>query len=546
MRVASDKLFSYALWIIVLVALVPRLLLGAHQFIHYDGYWHVFIATQDRWALFFSEWRKDAHPLLFYLLLRYVARLGHSHLVYRSICIFPGVGSVFLIGQIARRLLRSRIIALLAAAAFGFSITMIDMSCDVRGYPLALFLVLCAFLFFLDLFVDFSQARINRALLWFGIFSSLAISTEYYAVFFWLACLIAVLVCALRYPAFREAVVKRLAANRRSALGSIALVLCIVAALYFTHVRYQPTTENNVSQFYFQAGDSLLRFLSSGLRSDLNYFLPVEIASTAAMIALFLSGLFLLFYLVFLHSGNERQVAATTPALIFFLLLSELILLSLVRRYPFGGYVRQQSILFPFLLLTGFVILDRSVGLFRNFSIRNTLLITVAILIAVNFSYRWRKFPKISEELFTREYNTFRTNLSRAEIVYVDQFSLIAYYIHTYSWKWQFTKHVPGNEKVDAYLTTSPSGEQQMILRNKDEWNFDLLDPKFYFVLADSLRTAQVKSANLFFLKQMAKPDRASVDSDVQTIRDQAARFQLAADPIVYRNTEAYATFRLK
>ena len=73
-------------------ALVPRFVLGASQFIQFDGYWHVFTATQDRWALFLSEWHIDAHPPLYYLLLRIVAKMGHSHLVYRSASIIPGVG----------------------------------------------------------------------------------------------------------------------------------------------------------------------------------------------------------------------------------------------------------------------------------------------------------------------------------------------------------------------------------------------------------------------------------------------------------------------
>jgi hypothetical protein len=110
------RTFPYLLLTITVASLVPRLVLGSSQFIHYDGYWHVFTATQDRWALFLSEWQIDAHPPLYYLLLRIVGKMGHSHLVYRSLSIIPGVGSVYVIGLIAGKLCRSTTVALLTGS----------------------------------------------------------------------------------------------------------------------------------------------------------------------------------------------------------------------------------------------------------------------------------------------------------------------------------------------------------------------------------------------------------------------------------------------
>ena len=65
---------------IVLLALVPRLIFGASQYIEYDGYWHVWIAQQDRWANFIREYKANAHPPLYFLLLRYTAWLGTTNL----------------------------------------------------------------------------------------------------------------------------------------------------------------------------------------------------------------------------------------------------------------------------------------------------------------------------------------------------------------------------------------------------------------------------------------------------------------------------------
>ena len=52
---------------IALLGAIPRLYLGATQFIEYDGYWHVFIATQDDWQQFRWEYNANFHPPLFYL-----------------------------------------------------------------------------------------------------------------------------------------------------------------------------------------------------------------------------------------------------------------------------------------------------------------------------------------------------------------------------------------------------------------------------------------------------------------------------------------------
>src|SRR5436305_8139459 len=65
-----QRSFIYLLLFISFLALLPRVVLGATQFINYDGYWHLFIATQDSWRMLVSEWKGAAHPPLYFLLLR--------------------------------------------------------------------------------------------------------------------------------------------------------------------------------------------------------------------------------------------------------------------------------------------------------------------------------------------------------------------------------------------------------------------------------------------------------------------------------------------
>ena len=51
-------------------------------------------------------------------------------------------------------------------------------------------------------------------------------------------------------------------------------------------------------------------------------------------------------------------MAASAPGLLTAAVFVELALGGLTRRYPFGGFDRQQSVVFPLLFLTGFTFLD--------------------------------------------------------------------------------------------------------------------------------------------------------------------------------------------
>ena len=538
------RAFPFVLFAITVAALVPRLILGSCQFIHYDGYWHVFTATQDKWEVFISEWRKDAHPPLYYLLLRVVASLGHSHLIYRSLSIVPGVASMYVIGLIARKLYRSTTVALLTAAAYGFSITIIDITCDVRGYALALFLILLAFYYFVDFLLDgWEQKEVKRSIALFGIFTSLAITVEYYAIFFWIACLGVVLLNALWDGEFRKARFGWLAREWFYAVQFIiGIPLCVLLYLYQVHLQRHMGLEKHLIQFYWNHSRSITEFILQSLRDDLNYILPIEIPSATALFVSLPLIVALIWFLIFRRHGEVTRAASTAPILLLVLLFLQLIVLGVAASYPFGGEARQQSIIFPFVLLSGFLVFDRCVAFVRLPLMKNVVLVCTAALVVVSFSYWWRKFPKVSQELFTTDYNTFTAGLPSTQAVYVDQYSLIAYYIHTHAWKWQFHKALLKPIRVDSYRITSPSGEHLIVLRNR-EWNFDLRSPVFYTDLATALRSTRVNSANLFYI---ANTDPAAVAVNPDAVSLLAEQAGLTAGPMLRQENGLFIRFRLK
>ena len=94
---------------------------------------------------FWADIYANAHPPLYFLLLKAVLHLGHSLLVYRSISILTGVASVYLVGRIALKVTGSNMRAYQSALAYGLALPGIIVSCEVRSYMLSVFFVLVSF-----------------------------------------------------------------------------------------------------------------------------------------------------------------------------------------------------------------------------------------------------------------------------------------------------------------------------------------------------------------------------------------------------------------
>jgi uncharacterized membrane protein len=542
-----DRLFPFLLLAITFAALIPALVLGASEFISYDGYWHVFMDMQNRWKLFLFEYRRDAHPLLYHLVLRVITLFGHSRLAYRSASIIPGVVSVYLLGRIAGRLCSNKVVALLAAAAYGFSMVMIGITIDVRSYPLALMFVIAAFYYLVDFLAQTYDASANRSLVLFGIFTSLAIASEYYAIFFPVACLGVLALLWATHSDFRERSTKWAIRNWYAPLVAFGLPLIVIAYFYLTHVKYlyeQRFSYRPAAFFFWTPGSSRIDFILRNLRADLNYILPVEIPSTTILFVVLVVFAPLLVYFGLFRKQSGESLAIGVPGLVFLLLLAELIVLSQFQLYPFGGNDRHQSIFFPFFILAAFILLDRLIAYLPGLWLKAGILGAIVVLIAANFSYRWQKTPRRSVELFTKEYRTFQAKVAPAQALYVDQFSLIAYYVHTHDWKWKFRRHFREPDHVDEYDLTSSTGQHLALLRNLDHWNFNLSKPGTYQILARSLHDTQLASANMFLVKFVhGHADSSAIAADENRIRKLAADARLQVTSLYVDNAQAAITF---
>jgi hypothetical protein len=192
---------------------------------------------------------------------------------------------------------------------------------------------------------------------------------------------------------------------------------------------------------------------------------------------------------------------ALAPAFMLLALLGELALAGCLDRYPFGGMMRQQFILFPFAVLTAGVCLDQLFAALRAPRLVWTTAGVLCLAVIATSVSRFEAFPKRQEELFTREIRIFDAALPSPSAVYVDQFNLIGFFTHRHQWTWHFVGRLPMATGVEEYSLTRGTRRMEL-LRDKLRWNIDFSDPTFFRDIAESMRAAKLGSLAVFCVHQ--------------------------------------------
>ena len=537
---AFERYFPYFLCAVTIAALVPSLVVGVTKSMTIDGYWNVFIATQDRWSMFLSENQHDEHPMLYRLLLRMVAHLGSSRLTYRSLSIIPGLATIYAIGLVASRVCLRKSVALLAAIAYGFSATIIDIMCEVRGYSLALFFIVAAFYQLVRFLDGGSLLRRKRSLLWFGAMASLAIGTEFYSVLFLSSCVAFFLSMFLRHSQFRRDVLRWTLVRGHPLVVAFGVPAAVALGLYFGHERNKLFPHVYLAQFYWTRNDPVIPFVLRNLRNEFDFMAPVGISSMLLVVILVAGVVLAALYFSCVRANQTKTLIATTPALILVFLLAQLILLSLWRRYPFGGELRHQSIIFPFVTLAAFVALDRMVA-FLPYDGWRIGTVGLAALLTISILYlHWT--PRVyEEEGYSPEFRAFQSNFSSTPAIYVDQFSLLNYYSQTSALKWRFLQHYHAREAIDAYQVRSANGQVEL-LRDLDQFDFDLGSPTFYTSLRQVISETRLGTVTLFFVNSRWRHQ----NPPEQTVRRLADDAGLTVGAVLRSDSETFAAFSLR
>ncbi len=518
---SRQRYLRVALAVAAMLGLIPRIYVARVRRIEYDAFWDLFIAMQDRRQNFLDEVKAGSHPLLFHLIMRGVYHLGHSHLVYRMPGILATIGTAFLIGLIVKRISGSAVFAVLATLASTFAGVSIEMAVSMRPYPIAVFFVVLSFYYLLEVVELPEGSAAWKACAPCCLAICLAILTDYCSVFY-LAALFGLLILRIAFDAtWRTRAAEWLPRHPVPVIALLLLPLLVTFYLLVTHFGARATS----SAFYWIPGrESLPGFLVRSLHLELNLLTPIKVGSRDAALLFIALSAALAAAVGFLSRKRDKHPALTwAPILMLLLLLLELSAAAAAGRYPFGGELRHQYILGPFLNISFFVLAAQITNLLRTPVLRAAF--ATALLIGIGVvSYRdWRTMPIARAELFAQDYRDFRDAVGHSDLICVDAYSLIGYFGLTNDWHWKFKgNYHTGIQPFILYMTTSPTGEQVLVLRNHFQWNSDLNDPVTYLIMAKELRLLGQTRMSLFHLAQvpdaMSWPER---EASIERLADQ-------------------------
>jgi hypothetical protein len=531
-------LLRIVLFGIVLLAAVPELYLGATQRVEYDGYWNVFIAQQDRWQNLIEEYQRNPHPPLYYLFLRAALWFGRSPLTYRAVSILTALATIYLVGSVASRLMRHGMTPALAALAYGLAMPTISIALEVRGYMLCTCFLLISYACFLDAIARDGPAETRKPRIVFAVAASLACLADYYAFF----CVGALLIVA-GVLALRQRGEPRARALGRE-LATFAPVLAVMSYLFFTHTEAKAKIWGHLLPYYYvstgteSAGGYLLR----NMLNDFNLFSPWHVQSQTIFLLLFalllVAGGIALWRVR--RVGEPKNLAATVTVVATIIMALELMLVGLFDKYPFGGALRHQFLLFPFLILWGFLLLDRLLDTVPRWAVWALTGILAVAIGAV--SYRgFETSPHPTQTLMTVQMETFNTLFPDSTAVYVDQFNLYAFFMHHDKWDWKYEGLVPGTRKVDLYRATR-GNRSILVFRDRGRWVLEYDDALLYDDLAACMRSNGLRAIDIFRVGQVSASDRdeAELEKYRKTAATMAARQGLCIQRLAIRGADEY------
>ncbi len=497
-----SRRFIIVLIFIVLATAVPALLLGSSQYIEYDGYWHVFIAQQDNWSRFWEDISKNAHPPLFFLLLKAMLHFGHSLLVYRSISLATGIASVGLVGWVARKVTGSDTRAWQSALLYGFAMPAIIMACEVRSYMLSTFFVLLSFSSFLNIGKDIEGEDEPKSRAGFAIFAILASLSHYFAFFY---CGAAMAILAGRFA------IRKFQHRKSSWLVEIATLLPVIgtiATLYLVHAGQLAEIQGHLLPYYHdpKGTETAAAFLLRNSRNLLNLFIPwritSDIAALAAGILAIAAGVVVIFGIR--RTRDAISTRATWTLLLTWMMLGAIALAAIAGKYPYGGDLRQQYILFPFFIFCLAIVVERAVAGFAarvphgGRALVNALAAAIIIFVGLE---QFSHYPKSGRNVLADRLQRFDQEEPNPAAVYMDQFNLITFFIYHHDWKWTLEKQQP-IEGIDVYRLRK-GNQTMLLLRDKMRWNLDPEEADFYGQMLQFLRTWKVSGITVFDVRQI-------------------------------------------
>jgi len=542
---------ALALAALLTVTAAVLVFLGSRQFIGYDSYWHVFIARQDRWPNFWLEVRDNAHPPLFFLLLRLAASwLGASFLAYRVVSIAAMVTSTWLIAAIVRRTTGSRGLAIASAAAFGLSYSAVNMGIEVRAYSLASAFMLAACVFY----VDWLRTPAHRLTIaphaGFALTLTAAVVSSYSTFFFMAAAIGAPLVLAAIDRGWRRRLIAKVSARPAETALMFGAPFAAAALAYYLHVvRWAGGRLNHVPEHMFDpARESAVAFLWRNTLNLTAIFVPGgdefvgglynwrQWAFIAVIGVVSVAGLARL--------GRTRRIG---PGAVAVLLITMMVALNavagLASRYPYGGVLRHEFFLVPFAVTAFFTLIDAARrGLRGAFGSRAlwTALAACGVLASVA---SWTSTFRIAPEaLFQAQMDRFRETVRDPEAVLVDQFTFINFFSHHHDWRWRLDGEWPKDAVRQVWIVETGPRSQKLCRENR-QWAMDMSHVGTYWSLEQCAQKSRTSRVALFRTQWSLQRPSWDTTKTLQFVETLARKTELTPVVVATDGGDVYADF---
>jgi hypothetical protein len=493
-----------ALGAVLVTTAVVLVVLGRREYIGYDSYWHVFIARQDRWPDFWREVHDNAHPPLFYLLLRVAWYwLGPGLLAYRLVSIAATVAATAIVSAIVRRTTSNRPLAIVAAAAFGLSYGAIAVGLEVRAYALCAAFTLLAFLCYLDWLAVSPRRPTARAAAGFAIAATLAVLTHYSTFFFLAAALATPAILAIVSRAWRQRIAARVVAHPLQTVLMFGAPIAAATAAYVVHVGAWGGRLGHVPDFMFNPStETASRFLVRNTANLAAIVLPggdesvPGIHTSIQWLALALIGGVAVAGLIQIGRARAPRLAAV-PVVLTLVMVALNVVTGLTRRYPYGGAPRHEFFIVQFAVVAVFSLIEVARrGAPRRARNRGAVAAVAACGVAASIASWTSMFRVDAQAMFQPQIDEFRRAVPAPRAVLLDQFSFINFFSHYHQWRWHATAQWPDRTVWQLWSVTN--GADRFAVCRGGQWSFDMSSVATYDSVLECGQRAGVGRVAIF------------------------------------------------
>ena len=508
----------------------------------YDEAWHTLEARiGPAWKAFF-EMSADPHPFLYYLLLRPFAYLGTEPFYLRLLSIIPSVLSIPLLYALLRQLRITRPVALTTVLVLAGSWSFLHLGTTIRSYSLAVFFLLGALWFWTRLLPGGKPSRF-AAVMNLALFSA-AFWSLYAAGFATAAIFGATLLAMAVNGDTRLALIATWRRHSGWPEWTAFFAAHIGAVLWFKAGWLNHSgsgAPGYLSQFTLSPDQGVLEFLVGAMRAEMDLLTPLFQVPTWAQDV----GAMLLIGTAIglsLHHLRRHQIALAVVAMTPLLLMAILITLALIGKFPFGGHLRHQYILFPFLLLLLPLAMNVVWQRLPNKVLKGLLIVGVLAIAATTSVRTYQHHDGITEargsaDFWEDEYDHIFATASDAP-VFIPGFPFQPAYINRLvPGMWYRTAYKQGRDRIhmsyqgwlaillpwpeyQEYGVNTDDGGETVFIKDHFRMMFDAVPDDWFFTQMRGVLNAMGKTSARVFAAEVGKqPDR-----DEPLLRAAAAR----------------------